>query len=382
MIKGRGNEADVGRGAGAEVRAFLGIPAVIVSPSMRTLMRFVERIARSKAAVLISGESGAGKEVVARAVHEYSPRAGKPWIDINCAALPDHLLESELFGFERGAFSGADAPKPGMFELANQGTLFLDEIGELNLKSQSKLLRVLDGYPYYRLGGTRKIEIDVRIVAATNADLDQEVRTGKFRADLYHRLNQVHVPVPALRERPEDVEALAALLLRQHNPDLRLSPEAEEALVHYSWPGNVRELKNLIARLAATTDDLEILREDLPPEFQPGPAESEPGPTHSLDRLEQEVIFHALEQADGQRTRAAEMLGISRRTLIRRLKMYGVKQAVGQPPWPADGARSLGPAGLDAAGESCAPGASGAERRERRPVCPSAGSPMVSNPIN
>jgi len=328
-----------------EVRAFLGIQAVIASSRMQSLMRFVERIARSKAAVLVTGESGAGKEVVARAVHEYSPRAGKSWIDINCAALPDHLLESELFGFERGAFSGADAPKPGIFELAHQGTLFLDEIGELNLKSQSKLLRVLDGYPYYRLGGTRKIDIDVRIVAATNADLQQEVRAGRFREDLYHRLNQVHIPVPALRERPEDIEPLAQLFLRQENADLVLSAEALAALACYSWPGNIRELKNLVARLAATVDGAMISRVDLPPEFQPESDEFDAEPMHSLDRLEQEVILHALEQADGQRTRAAEMLGISRRTLIRRLKMYGVKPAITQPPWPVDSVRTLETAG-------------------------------------
>jgi len=340
MTKDRGvSQYGEESGAKPEVRAFLGMPAVIASRSMQALMRFVERIARSKAAVLITGESGAGKEVVARAVHEFSSRAGKPWVDINCAALPDHLLESELFGFERGAFSGADAPKPGMFELAHQSTLFLDEIGELNLKSQSKLLRVLDGYPYYRLGGTRKIEIDVRIVAATNANLEEEVRAGRFRADLYHRLNQVHVDVPALRERPEAIEALASLFLRQQNPDLKLSSEAALALTNYSWPGNVRELKNLMARLAATVDGDTIQRSDLPADFQPVSDDLEGEPPHSLNRLEQEVILHALEQADGQRTRAAEMLGISRRTLIRRLKMYGVKQPSTQSPWPADGQR-------------------------------------------
>jgi transcriptional regulator with PAS, ATPase and Fis domain len=291
---------------------------------MRTVMRFVERIAQSDAAVLITGESGSGKELIARALHQYSPRNGKPWIDINCAALPDHLIESELFGFEKGAFSGADSQKPGMFELANQGTLFLDEIGELDLKSQSKLLRVLDGCSHYRLGGTRKITVDVRIVAATNADLEDEVRMGRFRGDLYHRLNQVRVAVPALRERPDDVGPLASLFLAQQNPRLTLSEEAVEALECYSWPGNVREVKNLMARLAVMADGAEIRQEDLPPEFQTVPQSSESSPSHSLDKLEQEVIFHALEQADGRRNRAAEMLGISRRTLIRRLKVYGV----------------------------------------------------------
>jgi len=307
------------------VRSFLGMTAVIGSARMRTIMQFVQRIAQSKAAVLITGESGSGKELIARALHEYSPRNAKPWIDINCAALPDHLLESELFGFERGAFSGADTQKQGMFELANQGTLFLDEIAELDLKSQSKLLRVLDGCPYYRLGGTRKITVDVRIVAATNADLENEVRQGKFREDLYHRLNQVPVASPALRERRDDVLPLARLFLEQQNPRLTLSEDAVEALESYSWPGNIRELKNLMARLAVLANGTEILREDLPPEVQGVAKPAETGPTHSLDKLEQQVIIHALEQADGRRNKAAEMLGISRRTLIRRLKLYGVR---------------------------------------------------------
>ncbi len=310
-----------------DVHSFLGMPAVISSAPMRTMMRFVERIAQSNAAVLITGESGSGKELVARALHQYSSRNGKPWIDINCAALPDHLLESELFGFEKGAFSGADFQKQGMFELANQGTLFLDEIGELNLKSQSKLLRVLDGCPHYRLGGTRKIAVDVRIVAASNADLENEVRLGGFRADLYHRLNQVRVAVPALRERPDDIGPLASLFLEQQNPQLTLSEEAVAALECYSWPGNVRELKNLMARLAVMADATEIACEDLPPEFQLVLPPVESAPNYSLDKLEQEVIYHALEQADGRRNRAAELLGISRRTLIRRLKLYGVNPA-------------------------------------------------------
>jgi transcriptional regulator with PAS, ATPase and Fis domain len=310
-------------GETSDVRLFLGMKAVISSARMRAVMQFVERIAQSNAAVLVTGESGCGKELIARALHQYSPRSSKPWIDINCAALPDHLLESELFGFEKGAFSGAETQKPGMFELASQGTLFLDEIGELNLKSQSKLLRVLDGWPYYRLGGTRKLAVDVRIVAATNADLENEVRQGKFRADLFHRLNQVRVSVPALRERPDDIGPLASLFLEEQNPLLRLSDEALEALECYSWPGNVRELRSLMVRLAVMANGTEIRREDLEPVLQViAPAES--APNYSLDKLEQEVIYHALEQADGRRNRAAELLGISRRTLIRRLKLYGI----------------------------------------------------------
>ncbi|MBZ5622529.1 MAG: sigma-54 dependent transcriptional regulator [Acidobacteriia bacterium] len=317
---------DIGTsGETPDVRSFLGMTAVISSARMRTVMRFVERIARSNAAVLISGESGTGKELIARALHEYSPRSSKPWIDINCAALPDHLLESELFGFEKGAFSGADSQKQGMFELADQGTLFLDEIGELNLKSQSKLLRVLDGFPHYRLGGTRKIAVDARIVAATNADLENEIRLGRFRADLFHRLNQVRVAVPALRERPDDIGPLARLFLEQQNPALTITEEAIEALECYSWPGNVRELRSLMNRLAVLANGTEIQLEDLaPPPLQGVSQPIESAPNYSLDKLEQEVICHALEQADGRRNRAAELLGISRRTLIRRLKLYGV----------------------------------------------------------
>lgn len=313
--------------AGApEMRSLCGMTAMISSARMRSVMQFVERIAKSSAAVLVTGESGSGKELIARALHEYSPRNFKPWVDINCAALPDHLMESELFGYEKGAFSGADCGKQGMFELAHQGTLFLDEIGELNLKSQSKLLRVLDGYPHYRLGGTRKIAVDVRIVAATNADLENEVRLGRFRADLFHRINQVRVAVPALRERPDDIAPLAGLFLERQNSQLTLSGDAIEALKSYSWPGNIRELKNLMARMAVMVDGDEIGLQDLPAEVRALARPQESAPTHRLDRLEQTEIFNALAQADGRRNRAAEMLGISRRTLIRRLKVYGVNQ--------------------------------------------------------
>jgi transcriptional regulator with PAS, ATPase and Fis domain len=304
--------------------SFLGMPAVVSSESLRRVMRFVERIAASNAAVLINGESGSGKELIARALHHYSPRSTKPWIDINCAALPDHLLESELFGYEKGAFSGADSTKPGMFELAHQGTLFLDEIGELNLKSQGKLLRVLDGWPHYRLGGTRKIDINVRIVAATNADLEKEVGAGRFRADLFHRLNQVRVTVPPLRARGDDIGPLVLLFLSQEKPGLRISSEALAALTAYSWPGNIRELRSLIVLLAALAEGAEIRVEDLPPALQPKNCRTESSPGYCLDKLEQEVIVDALAHAAGRRDRAAEMLGISKRTLMRRLKGYGV----------------------------------------------------------
>jgi DNA-binding NtrC family response regulator len=302
------------------------MPAVVVSPAMRELLRFAQRVANSSAAVLVTGESGSGKEVVARALHEFSGRRSAPFIDINCAALPDHLLESELFGYEKGAFSGADSAKPGMFELASGGTLFLDEIGELNLKSQSKLLRVLDGWPHYRLGGTRKIEVNVRIITATNADLELDIRTGKFRSDLYHRLNQVRIKVPPLRERVEDIGPLARLFLSQEKSGLEISDEAVEALRLYSWPGNIRELKSLMSLVAVMGEGPAVRLEDLPPLFHHREMPAS-GQDYRLGRLEQEVILDALAKTAGRRDRAAEMLGISRRTLIRKLKGYGVTSA-------------------------------------------------------
>jgi transcriptional regulator with PAS, ATPase and Fis domain len=312
--------------ASPDIRCFVGMPAVVASPAMHKVIRFIEKIAASRAAVLITGESGSGKEVVSRCVHELSAKKDAPFVDINCAALPDHLLESELFGYEKGAFSGADTAKPGMFELASGGTLFLDEIGELNLKSQSKLLRVLDGWPHYRLGGTRKIEVNVRIVAATNADLESDVRAGKFRGDLFHRLNQVRVSVPPLRDRIADIGPLSKLFLTQEKAGLDISSEAVEALELYPWPGNVRELKSLMALVAVMSEHSIIQLEDLPPVFHHREVKTTE-PDCTLGRLEQEAIFDALAQTEGRRDRAAELLGISRRTLIRKLKVYGVPRA-------------------------------------------------------
>src|SRR5581483_11101145 len=244
--------------------SFLGMTAVIQSTRMRQLMQKIEKIAKSSAAVLIIGETGSGKEVVARALHHHSLRCGKPWIDVNCAALPDHLLESELFGHEKGAFSGADSMKQGFFELANGGTLFLDEIGELDMKMQVKLLRVLDGTPYYRLGGTRKVTADVRIVAATNVDLREAVNKGTFRRDLYHRLDQARLDVPALRARLDDIEPLANFFLSKEAPHMRFSAAAIDALRAYTWPGNVRELRNVVVKAALLAESDEIDLGDLP----------------------------------------------------------------------------------------------------------------------
>ena len=311
----KGGPAEPSRGP--QIYMFLGMPAVIASEPMRRLVRFAERVGRANASVLITGESGAGKELVARAIHHYSPRSGRPWIDLNCAALPELLIESELFGYERGAFSGALATKPGMFELALTGSVFLDEIGELPPRMQVKLLRVLDGAPYYRLGGTRKISADARVIAATNQDLEQAVGTGQLRRDLYHRLAQVRIHVPPLRERREDIAPLAQFFLAQQDECLRLSDAALAALDRYQWPGNVRELHNVLVQAALLADG-----EIIEPNHLPFVVQAAPPKPATLDDMEREMILKILAETGGQQQRAADMLGISLRTLSRKLKAY------------------------------------------------------------
>ncbi|HZU24830.1 MAG TPA: sigma-54 dependent transcriptional regulator [Bryobacteraceae bacterium] len=312
----------------SETETFLGMAAVVASQPMHEILDLVRRVAQTNVTVLIGGESGSGKEVVARALHHHSLRATKPWVDVSCAALPDNLIESELFGYDKGAFSGADSAKPGLFELAHQGTLFLDEIGELEPRMQVKLLRVLDGVPYYRLGGVRKITTDVRIIAATNRDLAEMVEDGKFRGDLYHRIGQITIHVPPLRERIEDIIPLAEHFLHQHNPELFLSATAQEALRSYRWPGNIRELRNVLTRAAVLSRGLEIRRTDLPPEIQNGQY-SAPQTTAAvdLDGMERRMILQALAETQGHHSRAAQRLGISRRTLSRKLKSYAMEDA-------------------------------------------------------
>jgi DNA-binding NtrC family response regulator len=295
--------------------------AIIASPSMRALMTLAERVARSNATVLILGESGSGKEVLARAIHHFSGRSEKPWVDLNCGALPEHLIESELFGYDRGAFSGANTNKQGLFELADKGTIFLDEVAELERKMQVKLLRVLDGVPYYRLGGVKKVSVDVRIVAATNQELETAVADGRFRADLYHRLTQITLRVPPLRQRIEDIAPLACHFLAQHDPSLRFSPDAMEVLERHRWPGNIRELRNVVIRAAVLTMGGEICAEDLPLEKNSHP-EAASGPASSLEGMERKMIFEALNDSNGHQQKAAAKLGISRRTLSRKLKTY------------------------------------------------------------
>jgi DNA-binding NtrC family response regulator len=323
-------------GAEQEILVFDEMPFVVRSEASRTLLAMVRRVARYPNAVVITGETGSGKELVARAIHHYSLRCTKSWVDVNCAALPEHLVESELFGYEKGAFSGADTTKAGFFELAHQGTLFLDEIGDLEPKMQVKLLRVLDGVPYFRLGGNKKVTVDVRVVAATNRNLEQAVRDGTFRNDLYHRLTQIQLRVPPLRDRPEDVEGIAEFVLHQIAPRANFSVDALAALRQFSWPGNIRELKNVITRLAVVRDEPDFVVQvaDLPPEVT-GARAAEPAaggpaperPVGDLDSMEQMMVERALTESGGDQTLAADRLGISKRTLLRKLKQYRVESS-------------------------------------------------------
>jgi len=314
-----------------------GTQFLIASPMMHKFMGMVERVAGHTETVLVTGETGTGKELVARTIHESSHRHKSALVDINCAALPEHLVESELFGYEKGAFSGADSSKPGLFELADKSTIFLDEIGELQPQIQVKLLRVLDGAPYFRLGGHRKITVDVRVVAATNQDLELAVKEGRFRKDLFHRLSQFQLRVPPLRERPEDIAALARHFLSLKAADKVFAADALVAMQAHPWPGNIRELRNLVAKLAMSTEDRQItgakVIAELSGETMCGPAGASHAsgavPLGNLENMEEQMIIRALEQTGGHRAQAAEQLGISRRTLSRKLREYEIDTRAG-----------------------------------------------------
>ncbi len=320
-------------GPGVVARRIDDTQFILASPVMHKFIGLVDRVAGHTETALVTGETGTGKELIARTIHESSNRRSRPWVDINCAALPENLVESELFGYEKGAFSGADSSKPGLFELADKGTLFLDEIGELQLHTQVKLLRVLDGQTFYRLGGHRKIKVDVRIVAATNQDLEAAVKEGRFRQDLFHRLGQFQLRVPPLRERPEDIVALAEHFLRLKAPGKHFTPQAISALLSHSWPGNIRELRNLVAKVAMESSGNEIDFSKLSAALTGEPAalrQTASLPVSNLDSMEEQMIIKALERTGGHRTLAAEQLGISRRTLSRKLKEYEINFAVGE----------------------------------------------------
>jgi len=304
-------------------------PLTYGDPAMKPVVEAIEKVARTAATVLLLGESGTGKEVAARAIHAQSPRATKPFMAINCAALSEQLLESELFGHEKGAFTGATERKRGRLELADGGTFFLDEIGEMKQELQAKLLRVLQERRFERVGGSRTLEVDVRWIAATNRDLRVMIDEGRFREDLYHRLAVFPIKLPPLRERKADLIPLTKNLLDTIARDLkrslpRLSPAAEKRLLAASWRGNVRELRNVLERAAIlaegdTIDAAHIWIEDADKVIAPGGGEVRP-----LVELEKEAILHALEVVGGNRRRAAELLGIGERTLYDKLKKYGV----------------------------------------------------------
>jgi DNA-binding NtrC family response regulator len=298
------------------------------SPAMRDIFALLRKIANNRSSVLITGESGTGKEVVARTIHFSGSRAARPFVPINCTAIPEGLLESELFGHVRGAFTGAHVTKRGLFEQANGGTLFLDEIGDMGLGLQGKLLRVLQDREIRPVGGNTSVKVDVRIITATNRDLRAEIEAGRFRRDLFYRLNVIPIEIPPLRERPEDVPILAEAFLRKHSEDRarRLTPAALARLQRCAWEGNARELENVIERALALSDATEIGPEDLPlpSEGAASPSDSKGLLREALDRqltlseLEDLYIDRVLEHTRGNKVHAARILGINRRTLYRR----------------------------------------------------------------
>jgi DNA-binding NtrC family response regulator len=311
-------------------------------------IRLIERVAPSEASVLITGESGTGKELVAHAIHRLSNRAEASFVDLNCAAFQESLLESELFGYEAGAFSGAKGRKLGLIELADGGTLFLDEVTELPAQLQAKLLRAIETRTFFRVGGVRKVEVNVRIVAATNRNLETVVNDGVFRSDLLYRINGFQISLAPLRDRPEDIEPLTRYLLKQiagtHPPEL--TDEAFAALRAYSWPGNVRQLKNCLERAVILSNNGRITLSELPPEVTrpaiapiasavvptsgeaPAPAAAAVAPSTpgSLREVERQQILAALEQTGWHRGKTAEILGISPSTLYRRLRDYDLER--------------------------------------------------------
>jgi len=304
------------------------------SKKMQAVLALVERVARSNATVLIGGESGVGKDLVARAIHQHSQRAAGPFVKINSTAIPETLLESELFGYEKGAFSGATTSKPGKFELADKGTLFLDEIGDVPPAIQVKLLRVLQEREFERLGGTKTLKVDVRLIAATNRDLRAALEEGTFREDLYYRLNVVAIDIPPLRDRKEDVPGLVNFFLQKfaremQKPAHTITPQAMKLLVDFHWPGNVREVENVIQRAVTLSSgpalDVSDIQLDVPvARSNSGGSSHVLSPGMTLDQWEEEAIREALRQANGNKSQAARALGLSRNALRYRLSKMGV----------------------------------------------------------
>ncbi|MEW6530719.1 MAG: sigma-54 dependent transcriptional regulator [Thermodesulfobacteriota bacterium] len=308
------------------------------SKAMERVFAVMKRVADAPTTVLISGDSGTGKELIARGIHKASPRVNAPFVSINCAAVPETLLESELFGYEKGAFTGAVQTRQGKFEFAHGGSLFLDEVGEMSLALQAKLLRVLQEQEFQRVGGTKDIKVNVRIIAATNKDLKEEVSGGRFREDLFFRLNVVHIRVPSLRERREDIPYLVAHFVEKFGeklgrPMLAVEPEVMSSFYKYSWPGNIRELENVIERALVLSRGSSITLEDIPPEIRESPEIEEgintlisweKGLSETLDAIEERMIRQALKRADNVQAQAAKMLAISRSNLQYKMRKYGL----------------------------------------------------------
>ncbi|MFO7983076.1 MAG: sigma-54 dependent transcriptional regulator [Desulfuromonadales bacterium] len=312
------------------------------SMPMQQIFTRMEKILHTESTVMVLGESGTGKELVARALHYNGQRKDKPFVAINCGAIPGELLESELFGHTKGSFTGAVSDKPGKFEVANGGTLFLDEIGTMPLHLQSKLLRVLQEQEIERVGSSRSIKLDVRLISATNSKIEENVREGIFREDLYYRLNVIPIVLPPLRDRREDIALLARHFLQKsckemNRSDMSLTPDAIFALEEYNWPGNVREMENVIERTVALTDGDTITPRDLPPNIGGSDPIAEPGPLstphltekgldmpRAINEIESRLIIEALDMTEGVKARAASLLGINRTTLVEKIKRLGL----------------------------------------------------------
>ncbi len=305
---------------------------VAADQRMVEVLSTVEKVAPTNATVIIYGESGTGKELIARALHRLSPRGERPFVEVHAGALPETLLESELFGFEKGAFTGALTAKPGRFELANGGTLFLDEVGDITLSVQVKLLRVLQERRFERLGGTRSIEVDVRVIAATNKDLQRMIAEGTFREDLFYRLNVVPITLPPLRKRAGDIPLLMAHFLEKHQAGRKtFTPEATRMLVEYAWPGNIRELENTIERIVILAPGDEVGVADLPAEVRTGAVHVAANTTFVLpeggcdiEEVEMELIRQALDRSGGNVAKAAKLTGLTPRTLEARMQRFGM----------------------------------------------------------
>jgi transcriptional regulator with GAF, ATPase, and Fis domain len=310
------------------------------SPAMSSILAEARQVADSHATVLITGESGTGKEIIARNIFDHSPRREKPYVTINCAAIPESLLESELFGHERGAFTGADSRKIGKFEAAHRGTILLDEIGDMPLPLQGKILRVLEDKRIERLGGTTPVTVDVRFLAATNKNLERMVEEGSFRGDLYYRLKVMHLDLPPLRERKEDIPLLAEHLLERMGKRVRVTGAAMELLVSYDWPGNVRELQNVLERAVVLSGRRAIEPQHLalqgiaPLENEARAAQQLPldkGLDHHLANIEKKAIIQALQHAGGVQVQAARLLGVKERSLWHRVKKHDIDVARFKP---------------------------------------------------